>query len=582
MRDQKLRPALRCAAALTALFAAAAPLAEQLAPAARAPAAAAAILPVLNDPETKLIQQQFSSTAAALLTAPAAGASPAPIDPARAEARFYAQRNYQPAWNDADNVRQLLANLDGIRADGLDPADYQFDALTKTAAALATAGATPAQRASFDLAATHAYITALLQLRRGKVDPTKLDRQWNFDPATVDPRQDLALIINAVNTHHISQAFEQAPPQNGVYGKMRDGLASLRAIQQQGGWPVIAEGPTLTPGTTDPRIAALRARLLAGGYIAPAAAASGTSYDATVRDAVKRFQAEQYLLADGNVGKSTLAALNVPVGARIDQVRVNLERARWLLHSLQGTFVIVDIAGYKISYYQNGQPVWRSRVQVGKPFRSTPVFQAKINYITFNPTWTVPPTIFNKDMLPKIRKNPGYLAANRIRVINPKGEVIPASSVDWSAPRGIMLRQDSGPDNSLGRVVIRFPNPYAVYLHDTPHKDLFSSDQRATSSGCIRVENPLELVRLLFNDSKKWSAAAINAKLTTIVTENVTLPAKVPLLLAYWTVDVTDDGRVTFKSDIYGHDAALLKALNAPARVTASRVLAPPSINATL
>lgn len=129
--------------------------------------------------------------------------------------------------------------------------------------------------------------------------------------------------------------------------------------------------------------------------------------------------------------------------------------------------------------------------------------------------------------------------------------------------------------------VIRFPNPYAVYLHDTPHKDLFSSDQRATSSGCIRVENPLELVRLLFNDPKNWSAAAINAKLTTTVTENVTLPTRVPLLLAYWTIDVTDDGRVTFKPDVYGHDAALLKALNAPARATAARVPAPPSINAS-
>lgn len=176
----------------------------------------------------------------------------------------------------------------------------------------------------------------------------------------------------------------------------------------------------------------------------------------------------------------------------------------------------------------------------------------------------MPPTILAKDILPKIRKNPDYLAANRIRVLNAKGQVIPASSVNWNAPRGIMLRQDSGPDNSLGRVVIRFPNPFAVYLHDTPHKNLFRSDQRATSSGCIRVENPLQLVQLLFNDPVKWSAAAIDAKLQTTTTENVSLPTKVPLLLAYWTVDLTDDGRMTFKSDVYGRDAALLSALAAP------------------
>jgi len=429
---------------------------------------------------------------------------------------------------------------------------------------------TPAQRADFDLAATHAYITALLQLRRGKVDPSRLDAQWNFDPATIDPQQDLDLIIDAVDTHRVTQAFQQAPPQNIIYGKLRDGLARLREIQDEGGWPAIAAGPTLVRGMLDKRVLSLRTRLIGGGYL-DASLASGDRYDDALQAAVKHFQTEQYLPVDGNVSKATLNALNVPITARIDQVRVNLERARWLLHALQGTFVVVDIAGYKVSYYRDGQRLWQSRVQVGKPFRSTPIFQAQITYITFNPTWTVPPTILAKDILPKIRKSPGYLAANRIRVLNAKGEYIPASSVDWRSPRGITLRQDSGPDNSLGRVVIRFPNPYAVYLHDTPHKDLFSSEQRATSSGCIRVENPLELVRLLFNDPVKWSAAAIAEKLQTTTTENVTLPTKVPLLLAYWTVDLTNDGRVTFKSDVYGHDAALLQALNAPVPAVTGR-----------
>lgn len=564
MQNRELLRTLRGAVAFAALFATASTPAWQAAPGGASPGAA--VVSAVNEPEAELIQQHFATATTAFSPTQAApGIGPmGPIDATRAEARFYAQRNYQPAWSDAENVRQLLANLDATRRDGLDPADYQLDALTKTEAGLAGSRSTPAQRADFDLAATHAYITALLQLRRGKVDPRQLDKQWNFDPASVDPQQDLALIIDAVNTHRISQAFEQAPPQNAVYGKLRDGLAKLRALQQNGDWPSIAAGQTLAPGITDPRVTALRDRLRAGGYLDPGSSAAGDGYDAGLRDAVKRFQGEQYLPVDGNVGKATLAALNVSVAARIDQVRVNLERARWLLHALQGTFVIVDIAGYKISYYRDGQPVWRSRVQVGKPFRSTPIFQAQINYITFNPTWTVPPTILTKDMLPKIRKNLGYLDANRIRVLNAKGELIPASSVDWRSPRDITLRQDAGPDNSLGRVVIRFPNPYAVYLHDTPHKDLFSSDQRATSSGCIRVENPLELVRLLFNDPTKWSAAAIATKLTTTITENVTLPAKVPLLLAYWTVDVTDDGRVTFKSDIYGHDAALLKALDMP------------------
>jgi len=564
MRNRTILSALCCAVASAAIGAttATAAQADQTTPAGPATSASTSQMP--SDPVAQLIQQELaSSDAAAPVKVSSTAAALRPINPDVAEADFYAQRHYLPAWSDSENTKQLLASLDATVLDGLNPADYHVDELAKAEASLLASTPTPAQRAHFDIAATHAYITALLQLRRGKVDPRQLDKQWNFDPATIDPEQDLALIVDAVNTHRVTQAFQQAPPQNVIYGKLRDGLAKLRAIEKSGGWPTIAAGTPLKPGIVDPRVEGLRARLIAGGYL-DASLASGSSYDEPLEAAVKRFQTEQYLPVDGTAGKTTLAALNVSITARIDQVRVNLERARWLLHAMQGTFVVVDIAGYKVSYYRDGQRLWRSRVQVGKPFRSTPIFQAQITYITFNPTWTVPPTILAKDILPKIRKDSGYLAANRIRVLNAKGEVISASSVDWRSPRGIMLRQDSGPDNSLGRVVIRFPNPYAVYLHDTPHKDLFSSEQRATSSGCIRVENPLQLVQLLFNDPVKWSATAIAAKLQTTATENVTLPTKVPLLLAYWTVDLTDDGRVTFKTDVYGHDAALLKALDTP------------------
>lgn len=563
MRNRATISALLCALAAAMIGGTAMAQALPAAPPSSS-SSAPAMREIPSDPVARLIQQRLAGEGGvSRVKAISTDDSLRPIDPDAAEADFYAQRRDLPAWGDAENTRQLLAGLRATVFDGLHPDDYHVDALARTVASLQASSATPAQRADFDLAATHAYISALLQLRRGKGDPRVLDKQWNFNPATIDPTQDMALIIDAVNTHRVAQAFARAPPQNVIYGKLRDGLATLRAIENSGGWPSIPAGAPLKPGAVDPRVTSLRSRLVIGGYLDPSLA-TGDTYDQPLQAAVRRFQSEQYLPVTGTLGNATLAVLNVSVAARIDQVRVNLERARWLLHALQGTFVVVDIAGYKVSYYRNGQRLWRSRVQVGKPFRSTPIFQAQMTHITFNPTWTVPPTILAKDILPKVRKNPGYLAAHRIRVLNAKGEVIPASSVNWNAPRGITLRQDAGPDNSLGRVAIRFPNPYAVYLHDTPHKSLFSSDQRATSSGCIRVENPLRLVQLLFNDPVKWSAAAIDAKLQTTTTENVSLPNKVPLLLAYWTVDLTDDGRVTFKSDVYGRDAALLKALDAP------------------
>jgi murein L,D-transpeptidase YcbB/YkuD len=481
---------------------------------------------------------------------------------------FYSHRGYRAAWTDEDDVAQLLKSLSDTGVDGLDPEDFRIAELVTARNSMQTTAPTPGQQAAFDISATQTFITALLQLRRGKVDPSRLDIHWNFDPLGIDPREDVNLFFAALDSHDVARAFAQAPPQEAIYGTLRQGLAQLRRVRDSGGWPKVPGGQTLRPGMDDASVAQLRARLVAGGYLT-AKMNTRSGYDDTVMAAVKKYQAEQYLGADGVAGPATLAALNVPVEARIDQVRVNMERARWLLYKLQGTFVIVDIAGYKVSFYRDGKLIWRSRVQVGKPYRSTPIFQSEITYVTFNPTWTVPPTILKQDVIPKVQNDPGYLAANRIRVLDREGNVLDPSDVDWSNPRGIHLRQDAGPDSSLGQVVIRFPNDYAIYLHDTPHRELFAKTVRATSSGCIRVENPLQLVELLFNDPVRWNSAGIQKQLANGRTENVLLPVKVPVLLAYWTVDLSNDGRVTFKPDIYDYDARVLQGLSQPTKLPA-------------
>src|SRR5690349_11433993 len=307
--------------------------------------------------------------------------------PVAAVAAFYEQNRFAPAWTRPDDLDQLLAALRGMAADGLDPQDYALDELQRRRHVLDDPQATAQQRAQFDLLATDACFTALLHLYRGKVDPATLDTHWNFDPRQLDQARGLQAV--------------------------REALAQLRGVAAQGGWPVIADGPTLKPGSHDPRVPTLRERLQRVGF----AVGEGMDdlYAPALEAALKQFQREHYLVADGHLGKATLAALNVPVTTRIEQLRANLERARWLLHQLQGEFVVVDIAGYQVVYYKDGKPVWRSRVQVGKPYRSTPVFKSKITYLTLNPTWTVPPTILKNDILPKLRRNPGYLAANRIR-----------------------------------------------------------------------------------------------------------------------------------------------------------------------
>ncbi|HSX50556.1 MAG TPA: L,D-transpeptidase family protein [Cellvibrio sp.] len=285
-------------------------------------------------------------------------------------------------------------------------------------------------------------------------------------------------------------------------------------------------------------------------------------FDEYLVEAVKRFQREQYLEVDGAIGPATRAALNISVQSRIDQIRVNLDRARWLLHNIPNDMVLVDVAGFKITYVKAGLPVWRSRVQVGMAYRTSPIFKSEINYITLNPTWTVPPTILRKDVLPKIRKDVGYLHKNRMRVLDSSGKEINPANVNWSSPGNVTIRQDAGEGAALGKAVIRFPNSYAVYLHDTPHQKLFDKSQRAFSSGCIRVERALELVELLLADTPSWDADAINTALAAGKTRNVTLAKRVPILLAYWTVDALSETQIAFKPDIYARDAAVLAALN--------------------
>ncbi|MDR0781670.1 MAG: L,D-transpeptidase family protein [Pseudomonadales bacterium] len=480
----------------------------------------------------------------------------------QAVAEFYAQRQWQPIWDD-DRVQSLLAALADTYTDGLNPEDYFVTALQRLPRDNALQN-DPQTKAERDVLATHGYLLALEQLYHGKADPRLLDPHWNFDARQFDPEHGLALAREAVEQRDIAGIFTRARPNAPQYDMLRNALSHLRAMAQNGvGWTSLPAGPTLKPGASDVRVPLLRQRLREAELLPPGDVAQPNVYDPALVAAVKRFQEESYLDADGAVGPQTLATLNVPLVQRIDQVRVNLERARWLLHELQGSFVVVDVAGYRISYVRDGNVVWRSRVQIGKEYRATPIFKSTITYITLSPGWVIPPTILRQDTLPAIRRDSSYLARNNLHVYNAAGKELAATDVDWSNPGNISLRQEPGPTGALGEMAIRFANPYAVYLHDTPYQAQFNNSQRATSSGCIRVENVHELAVLLFDDQAKWNREAMQNVINERKTRNVTLAKPVPILLAYWTVDVGEDGHVAFKPDVYRRDSRVLAALNA-------------------
>jgi len=478
-------------------------------------------------------------------------------------AAFYAQRGYAPVWQSPARLAALATAIGSTRSDGLEPRAYHYGRLAAAQADPVRAMARDEERIALDLLATDAYLQAMNDLHWGKLDPGRIDPNFNFSPTREEREAWQHDIASSVDSVDIDDLFAQARPQHAAYSRLRGALQKLRDIDAAGGWPAIAEGPTLKQGDSGPRVASLRRRLALGNYLIENDDGSDR-FDAPLETALREFQAEQYLDVDGRVGAQTRAALNLPVRARVDQVRVNLERARWLLPQVRGEVVVVDIAGFKATYFRDGQPVWSTRAQVGMPYRSTPSFKSSIDTVTFNPTWTVPPTIFSQDLVPKMRRNPGTLAANRIRVFDDAGHERDPSTVDWNHPRGIVLRQDAGEGNSLGRVAIRFPNPYGVYMHDTPHKELFAEERRAFSSGCIRIEQPLELVERLLANMPGWSREKIEATIATGETRSVALEQPVPILILYWSVDTHDGNRIAFKPDIYGKDAAILRELDRP------------------
>jgi murein L,D-transpeptidase YcbB/YkuD len=272
------------------------------------------------------------------------------------------------------------------------------------------------------------------------------------------------------------------------------------------------------------------------------------------------------LKADGAVGPGTLAELNVPVSNRIDTLRVNLDRGRVLLHDLPAEFVVVNVAGFWVYVVRNGAVFWRARAQVGTPYRRTPIFRSQISYLVFNPTWTVPPGIIRSDILPAAQRDPASITRKGLEVFDRNGRRVPPESVDWNAFRSghipYTLVQQPGPNNALGRVKFMFPNDYAVYLHDTPSQSRFEESARAFSSGCVRVERPLELAQLLLNQPDKWNGDAIARVIQNGKIQNVTLARKIPVLLTYWTAWVDSSGRVNFRRDLYQQDAPWLAALN--------------------
>ena len=496
-------------------------------------------------------------------------AAGAPIASRELIPRIYEARSFSPTWRSADQIDGLLQVIDDSFLEGLDPRDYHADQVRSARAAFADPAAlSPADRASYDVMLTDSVIRLGYHLRFGKVDPVALDSHWNGsrDLGEQDPAKTIQAAIDSPSLRTFAAA---TIPRAFLYNRFKVALAEYRAIAAAGGWPAVPAGATLKAGMTDARVPVLAQRLAVTHDLDPAlATAETTLYDGELVAAVQRFQQRHGLAADGTIGPATLDALNVTVEQRIDQIRANLERARWVFYDPASEFIVVNIAGFQAYLVRRDEVVWRSKVQVGRPYTQTPVFTAKMTYLVFNPTWTVPPGILRNETLPAIRRDPGYLAARNMDMFDAAGNVIDAATVDWASVRGTGFRvvQRPGPTNALGRMKFMFPNEHLVYLHDTPSRDLFERDSRAFSHGCIRVDDVYGLALELLGS--RWDRERIDRLIAIGKTETVVLDKPMPVMLLYWTTEIDAAGRVSFFPDVYSRDAAVIAALAQPFRPT--------------
>lgn len=479
-------------------------------------------------------------------------------------ADFYQDRQFHLAWTDRGKIGDLVGLLESAYDHGLNPNDYHsamFQALVRVDV---WETLTSQQRVDLDLLLTDSLVRFTSHIHFGKVDPAGLDADWNFErhPITAHLVQDLAAAIRADS---LKAFLRERVPEPYFYRWLRRGLARYRQIQAEGVWPSIPSGPLLKLGTTDLRVELLQERLRRTRDLTGAETVNPTFFDEALQIAVISFQTRHGLKPDGIVGPKTLRALNIPLEERIDQIRVNLERMRWIYQNLPNDYLLVDIAGYSVYLVRNGRGIWKARAQVGDPYRKTPVFRAEMRYLVFNPIWTVPPVILINDVLPEAKRDPTYLTRNHMRLLDDSGQAISIESVDWAFVSAwnfpYTVRQDAGPNNPLGRVKFVFPNRHLVYLHDTPSKDLFEHSRRTFSSGCIRVERPLELAELLLEDVPPWNSQRIQQVLANGRTQAVHLTSPLPVLLFYWTAEADRSGAVHFRTDIYGRDQRVLRAL---------------------
>jgi murein L,D-transpeptidase YcbB/YkuD len=481
---------------------------------------------------------------------------------------IYHENRLQPFWIEegrpSSRATDILEVLDNAESHGLDPTSYFTNKIHQYWKSEDVTGLV-----RLDILLSMGMMRYVADQREGRIEPREIDPKL-FDTARDSEVDWVALRQEAFGAVDMKTFLSQQSPPSLQYRSLRKKLSEYRALAMKGGWPSIPEGQTLKPGMDDKRIIFVRQSLAVTEGLTNADQSS-TVFDEDLEEAVQQFQKRHNLNPDGVIGKQTLAAMNIPVDARIEQIIINMERYRWLKRFKVDRLVAVNIAGFEAAAGKPGNFDLRMPVIVGKTYHQTPVFSDSIKYVEFNPYWNLPASIASTETLPKLKKDPHYLEKHNMRMFQgweEGAQEIDATTIDWSKMSArdmnrYRVRQDPGPNNALGTLKIMFPNKYSVYLHDTPAHSLFKQDKRAFSHGCIRMARPAEMAAwVLGGEENGWDLERVNEIIKKRERKVVVLDEQVPVYILYRTAFVDpEDGTLSFYEDIYGRDKLLVKAL---------------------
>jgi murein L,D-transpeptidase YcbB/YkuD len=497
--------------------------------------------------------------------------------------KFYDAGGCVPVWTSngqpTAQASAMIAQFKNAASKGLDPNDYDAATWDSRLGKLGPSAAL-ADITSFDLALTFCAMRYISDLHVGRVNPQNLKFGLNVGTHTYDlPEVLRKQVIGAADLNAIIESFE--PPYAG-YQRTETALAEYAKLAAQGdGIRLPIPAKSLRPGDQYAGMTQLMWRLRQLGDLPPApdaVAAPPTSlgppqiYDATAVAGVEHFQKRHGLEPDGVLGRGTIAALNRPLRQRVMQLDLTLERYRWIPPNFPQPPIIVNIPEFRLRTMRRQPANFLSmRVVVGKAYHhKTPVFAQNMRYVVFRPYWEVPPSIQQAELVPKIRRNPGYLAKDNFEVVDNSGAVVTDGAVSAEVLQGLRsgayrIRQKPGPKNALGLIKFIFPNAYNVYLHGTPSPQLFAKARRDFSHGCIRVQDPVDLAVWVLRDIPGWTRDKVIATMNDPSEDNrqVILPKPIPVLILYSTAVVEPDSEVRFFDDIYGYDAELEDALAA-------------------